>query len=248
MSLLAQDTFTNAECKPLYDNPPAACDDVALAAGAQYAAGQLLAAVAGSGTAVNDQQTLTVTGTPTGGSAGIFWNGQFIGNLAYNSTAAQVDTLLETYFGSGNITTSGGPWPGSAIVVTFAGETGGLFQPLMTNTNSFTGGTTPVLTITHTTLGKPAGGYWTAYIDGTADPAKRVLKYPCSVDAKGLITWGNTGPASGFVTPNRGAPAYFCGVFKCSDLVGLDANAVIDLGSLINGTAFNSSFAIINIG
>lgn len=242
--LLPEQSYSNDPINPLYDG--ALLDDVALPAGVQYPKGQLLAAVAGSGTAVNDVQTFTITGTPTGGTSSIFWAGQYVGAVNYNDTAALVKTMLEAFFGVGNVTTSGGPFPGTAVVVTFQGEAAGLFQPLMTNVDALTGGTTPALAIVHTTSGKPAGGYFTKYIDGTNDPARRVLRYASAVDYRGFITNGDA-TQSAFVPLNRGAPAYFRGIFRASDLVGLDANAVVDLGKLINGTAYNSSYAIVSI-
>ncbi len=244
MPILPEQIYDNKPCNPLYDG--ALLDDVALPAGVQYVCGQLLAAVEGSGTAVNDVQTFTITGTPTTGTFAIFWAGQFVGTGVYNSTALQLKTVLEAYFGVGNVDTSGGALPGTPILVTFKSESGGLFQPLMTNVDALGGGTNPALTITHTTPGKPAGGYFIKYADGVNDPARRVLRYASATDHRGLITNGNA-VQTAFVPAQRGAPAYFRGIFKAADLIGLDANAVVDLGKLINGTAYNSANAIVSV-
>lgn len=243
--LVADQIYSNDGLNPLYDG--AMLDDVALPAGVLYPKGQLLAPVAGSGTAVNDVQTMTITGTSSGGTDAIFWAGQYVGTLVWNSTAAQAKVVFDAFFGVGNTTITGGPWPGTPLVITFTGGSAGLFQPLLTHISALTG-TSPVNTITHTTSGAPAGGFFTAYIDGTADPARRALRYASATDWQGFITNGNASlQGTSFVPLVRGAPAYFKGIFRASDLVGLDANGVVDLGKLINGTAFNSANAIVSI-
>jgi hypothetical protein len=56
--------------------------------------------------------------------------------------------------GTGNIVATGGPLPGSPVVLTFQGQLAGSNQPMITVTSSaFTGGTTPAITVTETTPG-----------------------------------------------------------------------------------------------
>lgn len=91
---------------------------------------------AGGGT--NEVQTLTMTGTPTQGSVAVTFDGQ-TATLPYNCSSANADTLLEALssIGAGGVTVSGGPWPGTALVVTFNGN-GLQFSdvPEMTTNNS----------------------------------------------------------------------------------------------------------------
>lgn len=88
-------------------------------------------------------QTVTVTGTPTGGTFTITVPGfGTTGSIAYNATAAQVQTALEGLLGVGKITVTGGPLPGTAVKLVFQDT-----QSPITTTNSFTGGSTPNTTL-----------------------------------------------------------------------------------------------------
>ncbi len=84
-------------------------------------AGQLVACQ--PRTAVNAVQTFTITGTPTTGVSTWLFDGiQF--NIAYNSTAAQLQATLDalTSIGPGNVVVTGGAFPGTPLVVTFSGS------------------------------------------------------------------------------------------------------------------------------
>ena len=79
------------------------------------------------------------------------------------------------------------------------------------------------------------GGRWQAYVGAATDGsevARRVLQYGVTVDDAGKVT------ISGNSTRQElGAPAYYHLVCKTTDLVGLDAGAITDLGgTLIEGT------------
>ena len=74
-------------------------------------------------------QTITETGSPTGGTFTIHGtppggSQKTSGSINYNETAAQMTTALtaSTMYGSGNVSCSGGPFPGTAIVCTFQGS------------------------------------------------------------------------------------------------------------------------------
>jgi hypothetical protein len=97
-------------------------------------------------------QTVTITGTPTGGTFTLTFSGRTTDAIAYNATAATVQTALRNLpnVGAAGVTVTGGPGPGTAWVVTFA-ATGDV--PQMTATGSFTGGTTPAVAVTTTTAG-----------------------------------------------------------------------------------------------
>lgn len=73
--------------------------------------------------------------------------------------------------------------------------------------------------------------YATAAVDGTG-VARCILEYACVV-AAGVIT--GIDEFSGGALPT--APAFFGGAFRTEDLVGLDADAIVDLGGhLASGT------------
>lgn len=100
----------------------------------------------------SEVQTITITGTPTGGSYTLTYNGQTTAAIPYNATAAQVKTALENLsnLNTGDVNTSGGPHPGTAVTVTFTSKAD---VAQMTATGSFTGGTTPTVTVSTTTPG-----------------------------------------------------------------------------------------------
>lgn len=109
-----------------------------------------LAAVTGT----SDVQTITSTGT--GGTFTITKDGATTGPIAFNATAATIQTALQALstIGSGNVTCTGGPVSTTPVVCTFAAALANATETLMTvNNASLTGGTA---TIAHTTVGTPA--------------------------------------------------------------------------------------------
>lgn len=114
----------------------------------------------GAGTNANDVQTVSITGTPTGGTFTLTFNGQTTAGIAQNATAANVITALTALPNIGaaaNIAGTGGGLPGTPVVLTFGGLLGNQPQNLMTaNGAGLTGGTTPAVTVTHTTPGTSA--------------------------------------------------------------------------------------------
>jgi hypothetical protein len=113
----------------------------------------------------NDVQSLTLIGAPTGGTFTLTFGNQTTGSIAYNATAANVQSALEalTSIGSGNVICTGGPLP-NAITITFQGTLGNSPQPTLAGSNNnLTGGTGPAPNIAHTTNGTalvltPVGG------------------------------------------------------------------------------------------
>lgn len=111
-----------------------------------------------NGTGTADQQTITITGTPTGGSFPLHYGGQ-VTEMAYNASSSDIQTALRALssIGGSNVTCTGGALPGTPIVVTFAGTLNTGQKTLMTTySGSLTGGSSPAVAITHTTLGKPS--------------------------------------------------------------------------------------------
>ncbi len=140
-------------------------------------------------TPVNEVQTITMTGTPAGGTVIMQCFGQPF-TLLYNSTNVQAQTAINNALlalGSGySVTVTGGAWPGAALVVTFTGtEVAGKDIPLITTvTNSLTGGTTPAATAVETTPGYSGKrtiwldipGFWSAMDIGQTDAGTRVYQ------------------------------------------------------------------------
>lgn len=135
--------------------------------------------------AVNEVQSIAVDATA--GQWRATFNAQTTGDLAFDITAAALQTALEALssIGVGNVTVSGGPGNAGATnpyVVTFVGTLGGANQPQMTTSNGTTAlsGGAATATVTTTTQGvapvnevktvtignKPSGGTFTLSLDG----------------------------------------------------------------------------------
>lgn len=108
----------------------------------------------------NEKQTVSITGSPTGGTFTLTFSGQTTASIAYNASAANVQSALEALsnIAVGDVTCTGGSLPGTAIVIEFKATYANTDVPALTFTKSLTGGTSPNVVITETLK----GGY-TAY-------------------------------------------------------------------------------------
>lgn len=97
---------------------------------------------------------VSITGGPTGGTFTLTYSGQTTAAIAYNASSATVQTALINLsnLGSGDVTVTGGPGPGVPYVVTFGGSISGVDAASLTATGSFTGGTSPSVSITRSTF------------------------------------------------------------------------------------------------
>jgi hypothetical protein len=105
---------------------------------------------------LDEVQTVTITGTPTGGTFTLTYSGQTTAAIAYNATAATVKAALAALSNikPEDIQVAGGPGPGTPWTVTFSGGAAdGHNVAQMTATGSLTGGTTPAVAVTTTTGG-----------------------------------------------------------------------------------------------
>lgn len=168
---MAQDVAVNIfTCKKLQpvERPELAIErEVNLGRSLTLPLGQVMAQLTSS---ANDVQTLTVTGTPTGGTLTVTatnGGGALVTfSLAYNSTASAAQTAAQAVLGSGNVTVSGGPLPGSTLVFTFAGSMASQWVPAMTvDASTLTGGSSPAASFAHTTSGATAATF--VAFDGT---------------------------------------------------------------------------------
>lgn len=118
-------------------------------------------------TSTDEAQTITVTGTPAGGTFTLSFKGATTTALAHSSTAADVVAALEALgtVGPGGVTGTGGPLPGTPVVITFAAQLGGQNVPQMIVTSSLTGGTTPTIVVTTSTAGFGQWDARTGWID-----------------------------------------------------------------------------------
>jgi len=116
--------------------------------------GVLLASAIALGGA-NEQQTVTITGTPTGGNFTLTLNGATTANIAYNAAASAVQSALEALpnIGVGNVAVTGGALPGTPVVVTFQNQLGRQNINQMTASGAGLTGGTPAIAVTTTTPG-----------------------------------------------------------------------------------------------
>ncbi len=226
---------------PVYDYPKAIEMPINLAPSVVLVAGTVLGQYAAS---VNESWTITVTGTPTSGTVTYTFYNPITGlsqdiAIAFNSTSAILLAQLIPLFGTGNVAVTGGALPGTALVVTLAGNL--VARPAKTpvmKTNGLLGGTTPASTVAKTTTGHTLGT-WTTYASGNSDGTQNpqlLLKYDCATDVYGRITFGPTAGSEDNYLGGITAPAYRSGIFRTNALTGLDANALSKMGVLISGT------------
>ena len=127
-------------------------------------------------------QTITFTGGPTAGSAILTLPAgtdpaqqpaQSTNAIAFNATAATVQGELNalTRIGPGGASvartgtgTAGDPYIYTATFSRYVGN-----PPQLTATNTFTGGTTPTVTLATTTGGQASAGKWGPYDPGATD-------------------------------------------------------------------------------
>jgi hypothetical protein len=149
------------------------------------------------GTNTNAVQTLTETGSPTGGTFTITYGGVTSGNIKYNATITEIAealTAMSTIASGENIEVTSEeskPLNEKAAKVKFIGELGNRIQPLfVVNSTGLTGGTTPKVTPTTTTPGSTAEKIMGVY------------------DGPDFDFWGNTAGEEG-LNLDEPIPVYF---------------------------------------
>lgn len=109
------------------------------------------------GGGVNEEQTISIPASVTGGTFTLTYNGQTTGTIAYNASAATVEAALEslTNIAAGDVSVSGGDGPTNAWVVEFQGNLAGTELVLMGGNGALLSGGYAV-TITETVKGVAA--------------------------------------------------------------------------------------------
>jgi len=94
------------------------------------------------------QSELSITGTPTGGDFTITYNSHTTASIAFDDTAADVQSALEGIadFSSGDVECFGGPLPDDIIYILIK-KNDFIAASEFTTTDSLTGGTTPASSI-----------------------------------------------------------------------------------------------------
>jgi len=123
------------------------------------------------GGAVNEVQTITITGTPTGGNITLSFDGEVTGNIAHNAAASAVQAALEALanIDVGDVAVTGGPGPGTPWVVTFGGQYAGRSVPQIGANSALTGGSSPAVGVATTTQGAESSEEIFGIFDGFVD-------------------------------------------------------------------------------
>ena len=104
----------------------------------------------------SEVQSITITGTPTGGTFTLTFDGQTTAAIVYNAAPAAVQSALEALsnINTGDVVAAGSALPTGPVTVTFKGQYAGVNVPAMTGDGALlTGGTTPAVVVTTTTEG-----------------------------------------------------------------------------------------------
>ncbi len=239
MAINPVNTYSCTKLQPAISDVPAPTLSVRLPRSKTFAAGTVMGMY--SAAAASEVQSLAITGTPTGGTFTLTYDGKTTSALPYNATPAQVQAALEALsnIGTGNVLCAGGPLPGTAISITFRQDLAQQNVPAITTTDSLTGGTTPASAITTSTAGSGGPGMWDAYDDGASNGlqvARGILVNGVTTDAFGRVILGDTNPGENN-NQNFTAEVYVGGFFNTALLTGLDANGISDMGRLVYGTA-----------
>jgi hypothetical protein len=122
-------------------------------------------------------QTVTITGSPTGGSFTLGVNAkgstQTTGAIASNANAAAVQAALEALSNVdvGDVTVTG---TNPAFTVAFGGTLISVVVPAMAHTDSLTGGTSPAVAVAVTNVGQTTTNYY-GPADTTATDGRQAL-------------------------------------------------------------------------
>jgi hypothetical protein len=159
-----------------------------------------------SGT-TDEKQSVTVTGAPTGGTFTLTYSGQTTAAIAYNATAAAVQTALAALsnIGAGNVTVTGAN--GGPYTVAFVGTLANTDVAQMTASGAgLTGGTSPGVTVATTTAGGADAGsdgrqVAKGFLFSTIDVSRGSTKFGAALLEWGAIVEARL-PAQSHIDPN----------------------------------------------
>jgi hypothetical protein len=138
--------------------------------------GQILAQIT-----QREVQTVTVSGTPTGGNTvlGVVIAGvSHTVTVPYNATATSAQALFDTALGTNVATVSGGALPGTALTVTFNVSEN---VATMTHTDAYTGGSSPAAAIATSTQGTASRGSYGPYDPAATDGRQTLSRGACYI-------------------------------------------------------------------
>jgi len=202
--------------------------------------------ILGELTGTTDVQNLHASAAITAGTYTVSDGTNTTAAINYNDPLATINAkLLAATPGPMRFSATGGPLTAPTDIV-FTASGGGVYAALTVTPTGITGG---VLSVVHTTTGTTGTpGVFKAYAAGNTDGSqvpKLILVYPVTTDASGNITFGTATGGGEFGQTYKSCPAYENGVFKTTDLAGLDANAVTVMGAMLtDGTLASGTIRI----
>lgn len=157
-------------------------------------------------------QTLSKTGTVSGGTFTLTFMGETTATIAYNAANSAVQSALEALpnIAPGDITLGGGPVNTTPVTITFGGQYASADVPLIiSDSTSLTGGgtygvvqTTAGAPLSTTTMAPVSGNQWDFYLDPTSGALgttklTRVFRWAWGIQGMYGPVWpGNTTNAS----------------------------------------------------
>lgn len=196
----------------------------------------------------NEKQTISITGSPTGGTFTLTYAGQTTAAIAYNASAAAVKSALEALsnIAVGDVVCTGGAFPGTAVVVEFTGDLANTNVAMITSTSSLTGGSTPAIGIVETLKGgyttyayiaKDTDTVWTKCVGATYDTS--AAAHFCQIQEKVLIMNGVDNLSYFDCTTTLTTPT----ITVYSELTTPSA-PTLDANNGLTGTTFNVYYAV----
>lgn len=140
-------------------------------------------------------QTVTITGTPTGGTFTLSFGGETTAGIAFNATAAQVKAALDGLadVNASDLTVTGTQLPGGTVTVSFTGQYSGDNVPAMTAASgSLTGGSTPTAVVATGTGGASGAADGTETLAGhlfctVKAPTNNLIDVPAALFEHGRV-------------------------------------------------------------
>lgn len=109
----------------------------------------------------DEKQQLLQKGSPTGGTFTLALDGTATDPIAYNATAATIQTALEAKLGAGNVLVTGGPINSQAVVVQFSGPFSDAGQSLLVvDKTALIGGSSPDVIVGRLPRQEVLGDWW----------------------------------------------------------------------------------------
>ena len=109
----------------------------------------------------DEKQQLVQKGSPTGGTFTLALDGTATDPIAYDATAATIQTALEAKLGAGNVLVTGGPINSQAVVVQFSGPFSDAGQSLLVvDKTALIGGSSPDVIVGRLPRQEVLGDWW----------------------------------------------------------------------------------------